>query len=320
MNARRWAPICLSLTVLSADGADYPSRPIRAVIPFAPGGGTDIVARAVGTRLEPRLHQSIVIDNRAGAGGLIGTDIAAKATPDGYTLLMATAANAANASLVKKMPHDFAKDFEPISLVVMSPYLLVVNSKVKARSIPDLIALAKHDKGALNYASSGTGSSAHLSGILLNQMAGTEMVHVPFRGAGPALTEVVAGRVEVLVSSIPAAMPFIKSGSLRPLAVTSAHRSRGLPAVPTVSEAGLSGYAMSGWYGLLTPAGSPAAVIGKLSAEVREVLRDAALQDQLGKMGLEPVGSTPGEFRKFIAEELGKYERLVKAAGLWKKS
>jgi tripartite-type tricarboxylate transporter receptor subunit TctC len=293
----------------------YPDRPLRMVVPFVAGGATDIVARAVSQRISVALGQSVVIDNRGGAGGVIGTDLVAKAAPDGYTLLMATAANAANASLVRNLPHDLARDFAAITLVVMSPYLLVVPPGV-ANSVRELIVLAKSRPGALNYASSGNGSSQHLTGVMFNLMAGTEIAHVPYKGAGAALTDVVSGQIQVFFSAIPGALPYVKGGRLKALGVTSAKRSAGISDVPTIAESGVPGFDMSGWYGMLAARGVATSIVSLLHGETVKALAASQLRELLIGMGLDPVGNSPGEYAAFIAAELAKYKKLTRESGI----
>jgi tripartite-type tricarboxylate transporter receptor subunit TctC len=298
-------------------GQVYPTRPIRIVVPFVAGGATDIVSRALGQRLSESTGQPIIVDNRGGAGGAIGSDIVAKAAPDGYTFLMATAANAANATLVRNLPHDLAKDFAPVTLVVMSPYLLIVHPSV-AKSVADLIAQAKARPGSLNYASSGNGSSQHLTSIMFDLMAGTTCVHIPYKGAGAAFTDLISGQVQMLFSAIPGALPHVRAGKLRALAVSSAKRSAGVPDIPTVSEAGVPGFDMSGWYGLLAPSGAPAAFVTRINNESVKALANPDLKELLVGLGLDPIGNTSVEYGRFISAELQKYAKLTKAAGLKK--
>lgn len=300
----------------TAWGDSYPQRPIRFVVPFAAGGATDIVARALGQRLTESVGQTVVVDNRGGAGGVIGTDIVAKAAPDGYTLLMATAANPANAFLVKNLPHNFGKDFAPVSLVVLSPYLLLLNPSVPAKSTAELIALAKSKPGSLSFGSAGTGSSQHLVGTLFNQQAGTDIVHVPYKGTAPAFTDLVSGQIQIVFGIFSGAQPFIKTGRLKALAVTSAQRSKALPDIPTISESGLPGFDMSGWFGLMAPRGTPANAIKLVSDQTARIVRTRDMSELLIGFGLDPVGNTPKEFGDFIARELEKYGKLVRTSGL----
>ena len=306
----------LALMAAAANAENYPQRPLRMIVPFSAGGATDIVARAVGQRLTEVSGQPTVIDNRGGAGGVIGTDLVAKAAPDGYTLLMATAANPANSFLVRGLPYDFGRDFTAVSLVTLSPYLLSVHPSVQAKSVAELVALAKKKSSVLNYGSAGTGSSQHLVGIMFNLQAGTDIVHIPYKGSAPAITDLVGGQIQVLFVTIPGALPFIKTGRIRPLAITSARRSTGMPEVATISESGLPGFDMSGWFGLIAPRKVPADVIKYLSENVARIVNTREMKELLTGLGLEPVGNSAREYNAFIAEELKKYEKLVRVSGL----
>jgi tripartite-type tricarboxylate transporter receptor subunit TctC len=297
--------------------AAWPDRPIRLIVAFPPGGGTDIVARLLVPELSRRLGQPITIDNRGGAGGNIGTDAVAKSPPDGYTLLMGNIApNAINASTFRHLPYDPEKDFSPISLVAVTPNILVVNPSVAVNSVAELIALAKAKPGSMNYPSAGRGTSSHLAGELFNTMAKTEMVHVPYKGGGPAFNDLLGGQVQLFFATMPAAMPFVKAGKLRPLAVTSSQRSTTLPNLPTISESGLPGYSAVTWYGLLAPKGTPPEVVQRLNREINEILRLPATNEQLVAQGFEPAGTSPAEFAAFIGSEIVKWGKVVKAAGI----
>ncbi|MBA2961080.1 MULTISPECIES: tripartite tricarboxylate transporter substrate binding protein [Ramlibacter] len=314
--ARLGLALLLGAALLPARAA-WPERPIRLIVAFPPGGGTDIVARLLAPALSQRLGQPITIDNRGGAGGNIGTDAAAHAAPDGYTLLMGNIApNAINASTFKHLPYDPEKDFAPISLVAVTPNILVVNPSVPAQSVADLIALAKSQPHSLNYPSAGRGTSSHLAGELFNTMARVDMVHVPYKGGGPAFTDLLGGQVQLFFATMPAAMPFVKSGRLRPLAVTSSQRSATLPDLPTIAESGLPGYSAVTWYGLLAPRGTPADIVQKVSREINEILKLPATREQLIAQGFEPAGSSPSDFAGFISAEIVKWGRVVKAAGI----
>lgn len=304
--------VCSELTIAQT----YPIRPVRLVTPFPASGATDIIARAIGRNLDKLLQQRIVVDNRGGAGGIIGTDIVAKATPDGYTVLMATAANAANACLFKEMPHDFARDLRPVMQVVMAPYMLVANATVPVSSVADIIRIARDSPGKLNYASAGMGSSQHLTGELFMLMAKVQLTHIPYKGTGAAIADLVAGRVQLMFSAIPALMPFIKSGKLRSIAVTSEKRTVGLPDVPTIGESGVPGFNMSGWFGLMVPRGTPVAVIRTLNKAANEALVPAEINKLFISLGLDPVGGSAEEFDIFIRQEMDKYARLVRAANI----
>ena len=314
---KRFALVLCSLWCLipsSANAQPYPVRPVRVVVPFSAGGATDIVARALGQQLDVLLKQPFVVDARGGAGGVIGTDIAAKAVADGYTLLMATAANPANASLVKNLQHDFAWDFRPVSLVVMAPYMLAVHPSVAAASVGELISLAKSKPGQLNYASAGVGSSQHLTGELFKLMAHVSIVHGPYKGTAALLADVVGGRVQAVFTAIPALLPYIKAGRLRPLAVTSEKRSTGLPDIPTIGESGVPGFSMSGWFGLVAPSATPGTVVSTLNKAAEEALASAELRALFVSMGLEPTGGPPEQFGAFIKKEIQKCVMLVQEA------
>ncbi len=299
-----------------AQSQGYPDRPIRLLIPFAAGGTADIVGRTVGKHLSDVLGKPVVIDNRTGAGGVIATGTAARATPDGYTLLISSAANAANVSLVRDLPYDFEKDLAPITLVVLSPYILIVNPGVPAKSVGELIGVARAKPGALNFASTGYGTSQHLAGVLFNMMAGTRMAYITYKGAAATIPDLIGGRVQLLFSGIPAALPHVKSGRLRALAVTSEKRSAGMPDLPTVGEDGLPGYSMTAWHGLLAPSGTPLRVITRLNKTVTEGIASREMRDLFIGMGLEPVGDSPSQHKAFISSEIGKISKLVRDADL----
>ncbi len=297
--------------------AAWPEKPIRLIVAFPPGGGTDIVARLLAPALSQRLGQPVSIDNKGGAGGNIGTDAAAKAPADGYTLLMGNIApNAINVSTFKHLPFDPEKDFSPISLVAVTPNILVVNPSVLANSMAELVALAKAKPGTLNFPSAGRGTSSHLAGELFNAMAKVDMVHVPYKGGGPAFTDLLGGQVQLFFATMPAAMPFVKAGKLRPLAVTSEQRSATLPDLPTIAESGLPGYSAITWYGLLAPKGTPREIVMRLNREINELLRLPAVREQMLAQGFEPSGNSPGEFAAFISSEIVKWGRVVKASGI----
>jgi tripartite-type tricarboxylate transporter receptor subunit TctC len=305
------------LAAASPAFAAWPDRPIRLIVAFPPGGGTDIVARLLAPELSKRLGQPITIDNKGGAGGNIGTDAAAHAAPDGHTLLMGNIApNAINVSTFKQLPFDPDKDFSPISLVAVTPNILVVNPAVPAASVAELVALAKAQPGKLNFPSAGRGTSSHLAGELFNAMAKVDMVHVPYKGGGQAFTDLLGGQVQVFFATMPAAMPFVKTGKLRALAVASDQRSATLPELPTIAESGLPGYSAITWYGLLAPKGTPREIVQRLNREINEILKQPATREQLLAQGFEPAGNTPAEFAAFISNEIVKWARVVKAAGL----
>ena len=295
---------------------DYPGRPIRMLVPFAAGSTADIVGRTVGKHVSDVLGQPVVIDNRTGAGGVIATATAAKATPDGYTLFISSAANAANVSLVRNLPYDFERDLAPITLVVLSPYILVVNPGVPAKNVAELIGVAKAKPGELNFASTGYGTSQHLAGVMFNMMAGTKMAYITYKGAAATMPDLIGARVQVLFSGIPAALPHVKSGRLRALAVTSDRRSAGIPDVPTVGEKGLPGYSMTAWHGLLAPRNTPPRIITLLNKTVTAGIASREMRDLFTGMGLDPVGDSPAAHKAFISNEIRKISRLVKDADL----
>ncbi len=308
------ALFCLAASVAFAQG--YPSKPVRMVVPFPPGGTTDILARAVGQKLSEAWGQQVVIDNRPGAGGNIGTDIVAKAPADGYTLLMGTVGtHAINASLYAKLPFDPIKDFAPVALVASVPNVLVVNATIPATSVKELIALAKSKPGQLNFASSGNGTSIHLSGELFKSMTGTSILHIPYKGSSPALTDLIGGQTNMMFDNLPSSMGHIKSGKLRALAVTSAKRSPALPDVPTIAEAGVAGYEASSWFGVLAPAGTPKEIVAKINADIVKALGVPEIKERLSSQGAEPVGNTPEQFAAYIGTELVKWAKVVKDSG-----
>jgi tripartite-type tricarboxylate transporter receptor subunit TctC len=304
----------------AAQGA-WPSKPVRIVVPFAAGGTTDILARALAPELQKVFGQAFIVDNKPGAGGNLGADQVAKSAPDGYTLLMGTVGtHAINPSLYPKMPYDHVKDFVPITLVAGVPNVLVLNpakaEALKIASVPDLIRYAKANPGKLNMASSGNGTSIHLAGELFKTMTGTFMVHFPYRGSGPALLDLIGGNMDLMFDNLPSAMPQIKAGKLKALAVTSAERSAAVPELPTVAEAaGLKGYEASSWFGLLAPAGTPADIVTKLQQETAKALATPAMKERLLSQGAIPSGITSAEFSKLIAAETKKWAEVVKASG-----
>ncbi|HSF46862.1 MAG TPA: tripartite tricarboxylate transporter substrate binding protein [Burkholderiales bacterium] len=296
---------------------EYPKKPITMIVPYPAGGATDILARALGEKLTASLGQQVVIDNRPGANGNIGAQIAAKAAPDGYTLLMSPASTLThNPSLYSKMPFDPLKDLAPISIVAETPMVVVVNPAIPAKSIKELVDLAKSKPGALSFASPGTGSSPHLSGELFKVMTKTDMVHVPYKGAAPAVTDLVGGQVQLMFDTIVSSLPHVKSGKLRALAVTPAKRSPLLPELPTVAEAGVPGYEATTWFGLLAPAGTPKPIIEKLHNEVVKILKTPDMKSRLDQLGAEPIGNTPEEFTAAMKQEMAKWAKVVADAGI----
>jgi tripartite-type tricarboxylate transporter receptor subunit TctC len=300
--------------VAAADA--YPSKPIRFVVAFPPGGGTDIIARSIAQKLAERLAQQVVVDNRPGAGGNIGTDIVAKSAPDGYTLLMGSAGPLAiNASLFASMPFDPVRDLAPVTLAASTPNVLVVHPSVRATTVKELIALAKERPGEINFASSGHGTPAHLAGELFDSMAGVKMIHVPYKGAAPALADLLGGQVQIMFSTMPPALPHVKDGKLRALAVTSAKRSPAMPELPTVDEAALHGFEANTWHGVLVPAGTPPPIIARLNREIVAILHLPDVVERLSGQGAEPVGGTPEEFAAYIKSETLKWAKVVRESG-----
>jgi tripartite-type tricarboxylate transporter receptor subunit TctC len=316
--AVRIAAVLLALGVHAAGHASeaYPSRPIRLLLPSSPGGPVDVIGRTMSSGLAETLGQQIVVDNRAGAGGLIGAETVARATPDGYTLMFSHSGPLAiEAALHSKMPYHPVKDFAPVSLVCTSPYVLVVNPSSPAKSVKDLIALAKSRPGKFHFASGGIGTGLHMSGELLNQAAGTKMVHVPYKGAGPGTTALLSGEVDAMFNGVSAALPHVKAGRLRALAVSTAKRSPLLPDLPTVAESGLK-YDTSGWYALVAPAKTPRGIVTKLQSSLHKALSGADMKQRFAAQGIEGIASTPEELAKHLRSELDKWTAVVNAAGL----
>ncbi len=294
----------------------YPTKPVTIVVPFAAGGTTDILARIIGQALTAELGQSVIVDNRAGAGGNIGGQAAAKATPDGYTLFMGTVGtHAINASLYKKMPFDPIKDFAPLSRVANVPNLLVANPNQPFKSVKDLIAYAKANPGKVNFGSSGNGSSIHLSGELFKSLAKVDMVHVPYKGSAPAVTDLLGNQIAIMFDNMPSAIQHVRSGKLVPIAVTTAKRSPELPNVPTIAEAGLPGYEATSWFGMFAPAGTPAPVLAQLNKALVKVLNQADVAKKINEQGAETYSETPEQFAAFIQAESAKWGKVVKESG-----
>ncbi|HYC47118.1 MAG TPA: tripartite tricarboxylate transporter substrate binding protein [Burkholderiales bacterium] len=299
----------------AAQTAGYPTRPLRLIVPFPPGGGNDILARAVGQRLAEVIGQQVVVDNRGGAGGVIGGELAATAPPDGYTLFLGSLGGLAhNPALKPNLPYNPPRDFAPISLLATSSFIVAAHPSVPVKSIADLIALAKAKPNTLNYASAGPGSSLHMTGELFKYATGTQIVHVPYKGTGPALIDLVAGRTQLIFSTMPPALPHVKSGKLRALATTAAKRAAATPDVPTVAESGVKGFDVSNWQGIVTQTKVPAAIVKKLHADLMKTLALPGMSDTLMAQGLEPASSTPQQFAALIRSEIEKYRKLVVAA------
>ena len=316
----RFAFVMAAVAILYAAGAAaqaWPVKPIRLMVPFPPGGSTDIVARIVAQKLSERLGQSIVIENRGGAGGTIGTAIVAKAAPDGYTLGVAsTSTHVVAPGVYAKLDYDAVKDFAPIGMMAVSPYLLAVNPAVPAQTLRELVALAKKQPGRLNYASAGVGSTTHLAMEMLKHASGTFMLHIPYNGNGPAGTALVGGQVEILFGSLPSLLPHAKSGRVRALAVGTPKRSPSLPEVPTVAESGYPGFDASLWLALMAPAGTPQPIIERLSKELLAVVTAADTREAFDKAGTEPLPGSPAELAAMIRDGVPKYAQIIKTAGV----
>lgn len=310
------AMLVLAPVALAQTPAPYPSKPIRLVVPFPAGGTTDILARAVAQKLSEAWGQQVIVDNRPGAGGNIGSDIVAKAAPDGYTLVMGTVGtHAINPSLYRKMPYDHVKDFAPVILVAGVPNVLVVNSSLPVHTVRELIDYAKANPGKLNFASSGNGTSIHLSGELFKTMAGVQMTHVPYKGSAPALTDLMGGQVQLMFDNLPSSLQLIQAGKLRAIAVTSTARAAALPDVPTIAESGLPGFEASSWFGVLAPAGTPREIVTKLNATIAAWLATPDAKDKLLSQGAIAAGGTPEAFARHIDAETAKWAKVVKMSG-----
>jgi tripartite-type tricarboxylate transporter receptor subunit TctC len=309
--------VLLSCVGSFVQAQSYPARPVRIIVPFAAGGGTDIVARTVGAKLGEGLGQTVIVDNRAGAAGTIGTELAAKSAPDGYTLLMGSNGPLAiGPGLHAKLPYDPLRDFAPVALITTMPFLMVVHPSLPVRSVKALVALAKARPGQLNYASPGSGSSTHLAMELFKSMAGVDIVHVPYKGVAPAATDLISGQVQMMSGDLNTLMPHVKSGKMRPLAVTGAARSALLPDMPTLNEAGVPGYEASGWFGMLAPAATPREIVRRLNGEIVKTLASVELRKRLAGLGGEVAGGTPERFAAHLRQEITKWSKVIRSIGL----
>jgi len=304
--------LCLTAT---AHAQNYPARTVRMVVGFPAGGSVDLVARLLAPKLAEALGQSFIIDNRPGATGFIGASLVAKSAPDGYTLLMGATGLTASVSVLAKLPFELMNDFAPVALVAHQPIVLVLHPSLPVKTVAEFIALAKARPGKLNYGSTGTGSASHMATEMFIMMTGANMGHVPYKGSAPALTDLVGGQIELMFELVPTAIPFIQSGKLRALAVTSSQPSGMLPGVPTMQEAGIKGYHFIGWLGVLAPAGTPKDIVAKLNAEIQKAI-DGDLRKRLIELGLEVAGGTPEQFTAFMHADIAKYAKLVKASGM----
>ena len=315
-SVRRIAVLATALVAGTASAQPYPSKPIRFIVPFSAGGATDLITRTVAQKLAESTGAQVVVENRTGASGMIGADIVAKAPPDGYTLLMASTAEIAiNPSLYAKMTYDPAKDLAPITLAGVTPLILVVNPGSSLDSVKDIVAQAKAKPNGISFASAGGGSVQHLSGELLKTLTSTQMVHIPYKGAAPALVDLLGGQVSMFFSGMPPAMTHVKSGKLRALAVTTPKRSPAAPDVPTMAEAGIPGFDISNWFGVFAPAGTPDDILNKLNAEIVKALALPDVKERLAGVGAETVGNTRAEFAAFIGKEIAKYSKLIRESG-----
>ena len=312
--------ICLIALLACAGSAfaqAWPARPIKLIVPYPPGGSADILARAIGQKLADGIGQSVVIDNRPGAGTAIGAEAAARSAPDGYTIMLGTvSSHAINPALNPGLKYDPVKDFAPVSLVASIPFALLVHPSLPARSVQELIALAKTKPGSLNFSSAGTGTSNHLAGELFKSMTGTYMVHIPYKGSAPALADLLSGQVNLMFDLVLTAQPHVKSGAARALAVTGLERSTALPGVPTAAESGVPGYEVSAWFGFFAPAGTPAAIVTALNAQTVKAMRLPDLRERLASQGADALTSTPEQFAAYVKDELNKWTRVVKASGM----
>jgi len=305
-----------ALANIDASAQGYPQKTVRIVVPYAPGGNTDFTARVIAAKLIDVFGQQVVVENRPGGGTNIGSELVAKAPADGYTLLMGGASNAINMSFYPKMPYDTLRDFAPVILCVKGANVLSVHPSLPAKNLQELIALAKARPGQLNYASSGLGSSNMMAGELLKLMAGVNIVHVPYKGNSPALTDTIGGQVEMIFSGVPALLPHIKSGRLRAIAIGSLKRFPALPDVPTIDASGLKGYEATTWFGLMAPAKTPKEIVARLNSEFGKILVSTEVHDRFMNEGIEPIGGTPEQFGAFIRDEIDKYAKVVKATNL----
>ena len=310
------AAALFACTAATGLAQDYPTRPIRYIVPFAAGGMTDILGRIVGAKLYEAWGQQVIVDNRPGAAGGIGSDLAAKAAPDGYTILGGTiSSHAINVSLYSKLPYDPVRDFAPITLYVSLPNMLVVHPSLPVNSVRELIALAKAKPKQLTFASAGNGTSQHLSGELFNVMAGVQLVHVPYKGSAPGLADLVGGQVMMFFDNITTSLALAKSGKIRPIAVTTSKRASVAPELPTIAESGLAGYDVSSWQGVFAPAGTPKPIVAKLNAQIVKILAMPDVRERLTTLGADTVGNTPEQFAAYVKAEIAKWAPIVKATG-----
>jgi tripartite-type tricarboxylate transporter receptor subunit TctC len=316
-RVRRLVAAGLLLCSAAAWAQTYPTKPVRLIVPFAPGGSTDVTARVLAQKLTESWKQQVVVENRAGAGGNIGADAVARAAPDGYTLLLATTGvMAINHRLYRTLPYDALKDFAPVTQIGALPLILIVHPSLPARSVKDLISIAKAKPGQLSFASSGVGSATHMTAELFKLMSGVDIVHVPYKGSGQAMADLISGQVGVAFDQITSSLPQVNAGRLRALAVTSARRFPSVPDLPTVAEAGVPGYESVSWNGIAAPAGTPQEIVNRVQSEVARALQAADIKERFFKDGIEPVGSTPEQFLAHIRSERAKWDKVVDRAGI----
>lgn len=309
--------VAVAVAAPLAWGQTYPAKPIKLVAPSTPGDAPDVIARLVADKLSVALGQTVVVENRPGAGGVVGSDAVAKAAPDGYTLIMGNAgSHGINAAVYSKLPYDIQRDFAPVSQVAIAPNVMVINPSVPANTVAEFISYAKSQPGKLSYASGGNGSSAHMSFELFKSMAGVDIQHIPYKGSSPALADVAGGQVVGFIGNMPPTVPLIKAGKLRALAVTTTTRSALMPELPTIAEAGLPGFETVAWFGVLAPAGTPPEIVNRLSAEIGKIARSPEMREKLVAMGAEPVGGTPAEFKAVIDRDIAKWKPLAQKVGI----
>ena len=316
MMRRTVCAVAALAAALSAQAQDYPSKPVRVIVPWAAGGSTDSIGRIIGAKLGESLGQQVLIDNRGGAGGTIGTDIVAKAPADGYALLFcAVSTLAISQSLYAKLPFDISRDLEPVALTGSVPFVLVVNRTLPVKNVKELIALAKSRPGDLSFGSAGVGSTAHLSGELFKSLAGINITHVPYKGNAPAMVDVTSGQIQLMWDFMPSALPHIEAGKVRALGVTPLRRSKAMPQTPTIAEAGLPGYEVDSYFGILVPANTPRGIVTRLNNELNKISELPDVRERYAREGVEPTAQTPEQFRKYLQSELVKWAKVVKASG-----
>jgi tripartite-type tricarboxylate transporter receptor subunit TctC len=308
--------VLAAFTVVTAHAADWPAKPITLVVPFAPGGTTDIIAREVGSKLSAALGQTVIIDNRAGAGGTLGANLVAKAPPDGYTLFMATIAHAIAPGIYKNLPYDFERDLDPVTLIASTPNVLIVNNDLPVKTVAELIAYARAHPGKLNFGSAGIGSTEHLSGELFRAMTKTQLTHIPYKGGAPMMAELMSGQIQFAIETSPSAAPHVRGGRVRALAVTTLQRSPAYPGVPTLDESGLAGYDVTTWFALMAPHGTPPAITHRLHEVLAQVLVDAEVTKRFDEQGVAAGTLTANELASFIRSETAKWTKTSKDAGI----